>query len=176
MKDDFPEEWLPTRKTKGREVPRSEFLARGPRREELRGIMEEWRSEHWDRMDCWTLEVGMLSLSLSSFLLSLSLEGDGEDFLDQFHVDAYLTLMDLFIELPMSKYLLSDLDHDANDDGDDGTGADGEVTESTRQVIALVHNNLFVELATMLRHCIMVHWLMALDGDAHATWYRRRAR
>lgn len=68
MKDDFPEEWFPTRKTKGREVPRSEFLASGPSTCEFSGMMEEWRSEHWVRMDCWTEEEGIPSLLSSSSL------------------------------------------------------------------------------------------------------------
>ena len=53
MKDDLPEEWLPTRKTNGNDVPRSEFLASGPLRLEFMGIMDEWRSEHFDSMACW---------------------------------------------------------------------------------------------------------------------------
>lgn len=97
MKDDLPEEWLPTQKTKGRAVPRSEFLARGPRREVLRGIMEECREATWERMErCRSLLIVSESLSLVMVLLSLLIsllvdEGLG---LDQFHVDEHLTEVD----------------------------------------------------------------------------------
>jgi len=59
-------------------------------------MMEEWRAEHWERMDCWMSGEGMLLLSSSSLLsllllllsfLSALLFGDS---LDQFHVDEYL--------------------------------------------------------------------------------------
>ena len=64
---------MPTKKTNGNEVPRSEFLASGPRMCELSGMMEEWRVEHWERMDCWAVEEGVLSSLLVFSSLSLFL-------------------------------------------------------------------------------------------------------
>ena len=61
---------MPTRNTKGSDVPRSEFLASGPPRWEFSGMMEEWSEEHWERMDA----EGMLSpppLPVVAVLLSL---------------------------------------------------------------------------------------------------------
>ena len=70
---------------------------------ELSGMMEEWRVEHSERMDCWMDEEGLslllllLLLVLLSSLLFLSLsscdddgDGDANGFLDQLHVDEYL--------------------------------------------------------------------------------------
>mmetsp|Transcript_10035 Transcript_10035/g.21697 ORF Transcript_10035/g.21697 Transcript_10035/m.21697 type:complete len:153 (-) Transcript_10035:176-634(-) len=106
MKEDLPEEWFPTRKTKGREVPRSEFLARGPWRWVFSGMMEVWRDLQVVRIDCWTEEEMVSSLlSLLDDLLaavvvvesssSVWLGGeDGEGF-DQFHVDE--NLWDLWV-------------------------------------------------------------------------------
>ena len=54
MKELFPEEWFPTRKTKGREVVLSEFFSRGPRVRALRGITDEWSFEHVVRTCFWT--------------------------------------------------------------------------------------------------------------------------
>jgi len=45
MKLDLPEEWFPTRKTKGSDVPLSEFLANGPISFWLSGIIDAWRDE-----------------------------------------------------------------------------------------------------------------------------------
>lgn len=91
MKDDLPEEWLPTRNTKGREVPRSEFLARGPRREVFRGIIEEWRSVTWEIMErCRSLLMGLPSFSLVLLLTFWSSGVDEGLGLDQFHVDEHL--------------------------------------------------------------------------------------
>jgi hypothetical protein len=94
---------LPTNNTNGSDVPRSDPLDSGPPRLELRGMIEEWREEHWERMDCW-IDCGGLPppppppasprLSFSPLGL-LSVEGEGGDagcsFLDQFHVDEHLT-------------------------------------------------------------------------------------
>ena len=62
MKEDFPLLWLPTRKTKGRDVPLSLFLASGPWREVFNGMIEECSSEHWFKMDCWMDGDGLRSL------------------------------------------------------------------------------------------------------------------
>lgn len=97
MKDDFPELWLPTKKTNGNDVPRSEFLASGPRRLEFSGMTEECSDEHCDNIVCWMDADGLPSLVLCSLLpfplllleASLSSEfnsGEGEGFFDQFHV------------------------------------------------------------------------------------------
>lgn len=110
MKEDLPEEWLPTRKTKGREVEESEFLARGPLRWEFRGIMDLWRELHSRRIFCWGVRVvdgggeeeeeelvwnQLLSLSLllvllSSFGSSFLPEGGVGDGFDHFQVDEFL--------------------------------------------------------------------------------------
>lgn len=88
---------MPTRKTKGRDVPRSDPLVSGPRNVELSGMMDEWRVEHSERMNCWidVEELSLLELLLSFALLvalssSPSADGEGGDangFLDQLHVD-----------------------------------------------------------------------------------------
>lgn len=58
--------------------------------------MEEWSSEHWDKMDCWMDGGGLPSLPFSVLFelllpfLSSSLMADEEAeevVLDQFHVD-----------------------------------------------------------------------------------------
>jgi hypothetical protein len=64
-------------------------------------MMEEWRVEHSERMDCWMDEEGLsLLLLLVVLLLVLTLpflsssdddgDGDANGFLDQLHVDEYL--------------------------------------------------------------------------------------
>mmetsp|Transcript_32846 Transcript_32846/g.74383 ORF Transcript_32846/g.74383 Transcript_32846/m.74383 type:complete len:259 (-) Transcript_32846:162-938(-) len=91
MKDDFPEEWLPTRKTNGRDVPRSEFLARGPPRLAFIGIMDEWRCEHFDSMACCAELDGTPPPSACAAPAVSSLDGGGVGagvtFFDQFQVD-----------------------------------------------------------------------------------------
>ena len=100
MKEDLPEEWLPTRKTKGRDVPRSEFLASGPESVVLSGIMEEWSCVTCVIMDwCTSLLMASLFVSLGEMLLLLLLllipplevSGFFTSF-DQFHVDKYRKL------------------------------------------------------------------------------------
>jgi hypothetical protein len=69
-------------------------LARGPRREVLRGIMEEWREVTWVRMERWMsllIDSGMLSSSVAVMSLLGEEEGLG---LDQFHVEEHLMEFD----------------------------------------------------------------------------------
>ena len=69
-------------------MPRSEFLASGPEMVVFSGIMEEWRDEHCERMDCCIDADGLPSLLMSRILLSKvdvdSLEEEDEGFFDQF--------------------------------------------------------------------------------------------
>lgn len=85
------EEWLPTRKTNGRDVPRSEFLARGPPRLAFIGIMDEWRCEHFDNMACCAELDGTPPPSACAAPAVSSLDGvgvgAGVTFFDQFQVD-----------------------------------------------------------------------------------------
>jgi hypothetical protein len=60
-------------------------------------MIEEWREEHWERMDCW-VDCGspiLLRLSFSPFGWLSGGEVEGGDagcsLLDQFHVDEHLT-------------------------------------------------------------------------------------
>jgi len=77
--------------------------------------------EHWERMDCWTVDEGTLSSllvfwSLSLFLSSLLFgEEEGDSLLDQFHVDE--CLKDVFKKLGLWKRRLSleHADFDSND-------------------------------------------------------------
>lgn len=58
-------------------------------------MIDEWRSEHWVRMDCWAVDEGLPSPSLLSSLfdcslfLSSLLAVSEMGFLDQFQVDEY---------------------------------------------------------------------------------------
>ena len=101
MKDDLPEEWLPTRKTKGREVPRSEFLAKGPRKEVLSGMMEEWSSVTCEMMErCRSVLMVSLSFPSTSMVLLLISSPEVEDGLglDQFHVDEHRMKFDRLLK------------------------------------------------------------------------------
>lgn len=83
---------MPTKKTKGRDVPLSEFLASGPRRDVFSGMMEECSSVTCEMIDWCTSEL-MVSLPCSgerefSPLLFPSSDDEGLGF-DQFHVEEY---------------------------------------------------------------------------------------
>ena len=71
-------------------MPRSEFLASGPEMVVFSGIMEEWRDEHCERMDCCLDADGLPSLLLLSRVLLSKVDVDSleedEGFFDQFHV------------------------------------------------------------------------------------------
>ena len=156
MKDDLPEEWLPTRKTNGRDVPLSDFLASGPFSLELSGIIDEWRDAASLIMDCCIVGEGVLP-PLSSLLLTLLLslllgEGEEDEGFDQFHVDEHLAAPNKLCCLLLDWTLFLGTDEN---DAQDVYCIDGNGDE-----LLLMHGSIFLadlELVIILRYVIMLN-------------------